>query len=206
MSKRRFEGKVDFVTVVKSLLRELKGYSCAIEGKDLFINIPVSKSENTLYSYISEGLIGLCLEALYELGHDVRIWVFGDGLYKLAYVNEKCSLNKVAILTKEGIDKPTAYRGYCEGICFEISGVDVTDKKSLCRDVICLKTSCPCFLTEYGSLLLDKRERGRLYVDGIYSTELVKLKYGFNCKDGFVVKDILGGLSDIQRAYFELEL
>lgn len=199
------ESKSSVCSLVEKLaLLDSKSYACALKSRTLYVNISSILTDVIDDRYMFETVVEV-LSELVKRGYKAKIWGKGYGITETDYVKEKYSGDEYfSIIRRDGYDK-NSFQGFVSGTCFIIEGIEDTYLSVLCKDIVGLKKKCKCFVTEYGSVLIDPKERGRLYRDGIFDKYVEGYNCGWNLKYGHSCKEVYDALSKDRKTFVTIE-
>lgn len=156
-----------------------------LSKKSLLLGYTSKETDKETIGQFGEGL-KVALLVLNRLGKKVTIYNYGEReIWTSRFVKAK-RYEGEEILTIF-VETESIWRKVPDNdLTIEIEGISPNDMEELKNRTLQLKEIKDVYHTEYGKILLDKNESGRIYTNGLFITTIKDICYGYDIKPEFL--------------------
>ena len=167
----------------RGLIR-LGNTNCALEKQSLLMGSTTKASDRNTIGQHGEGY-KVATVVLMRTNHSLKIWNTSEKecweakvVKSRRYKTEVCNFSVV---------KNTAPMDVTEvigvgGLLFDIGGVTPEEWDAVVDSNLWLQGDVSCYTSDRGSILLDKKQSGKVYVNGLFVEKIDNTQYGYNFK------------------------
>lgn len=212
LKELKMSGEVTYITSIVKYLMSVSessfvdSFSCIRSSDSLYIGLSTEDTSiidmcksDILECSLDTSNIFMIVNQLVAMGYDVSVW---DGLrfvlFSFNIVNEDNFLPETSKVTVSNLDN---FYGFSSGICLRISGLSAEILDNVVKDILWFRNGIGSFYScEYGSVLLNPKEKGKIYVNGILERTLSDFNYSWNINSdryNLSIEDILIGIKKV---------
>ena len=181
--EKQVEGNTMEINYDGSNVLSISNKSSILSKKSLLLGYTSKADDENTIGQFGEGL-KIALLVLNRLGKNVTIYNYGSKEVWTSKFVKSRRYEGEEVLTiyveTEAIWKkvPNA------NLTIEVEGINTDDYAELINRTLLLQEDLgeTLYSEEYGTILLDEKQKGRVYVNGLYINSIEELTYGYNIK------------------------